>query len=95
MLALLDKCRSVLTDSGRWQKEAFFLKKKCVTLRDQTEWVELVECGCNLLAGNRKSQILDSFRNIKNSHCDFEQKLYGDGQAAEIIVSAIMDYCGE
>ena len=45
MIALLKNCRVVLTDSGGLQKEAYFFKKPCVTLRDETEWKELVEGG--------------------------------------------------
>lgn len=91
MLVLLDKCSLVLTDSGGLQKEAYFLKKKCITLRDMTEWVELVECGCNFLAGSQKNKILELFENIENSDCDFEKKFYGDGRAAEKIVAAIVN----
>lgn len=91
MLCLLDKCSLVLTDSGGLQKEAYFLKKKCITLRDQTEWVELIESGCNFLAGKQKNKILESFKAVKNEQCDFEKNLYGDGRAAEKIVSIIKE----
>jgi UDP-GlcNAc3NAcA epimerase len=49
MMALLDGCTRVLTDSGGLQKEAYFFRKPCVTLRDATEWVETVEAGWNRL----------------------------------------------
>jgi UDP-GlcNAc3NAcA epimerase len=49
MMALLDACTRVLTDSGGLQKEAYFFRKPCVTLRDATEWVETVEAGWNRL----------------------------------------------
>ena len=49
MMALLDGCTRVLTDSGGLQKEAYFFRKPCVTLRDATEWVETIEAGWNRL----------------------------------------------
>ena len=49
MIALLDGCTRVLTDSGGLQKEAYFFRKPCVTLRDATEWVETIEAGWNRL----------------------------------------------
>ncbi|WP_410966352.1 UDP-N-acetylglucosamine 2-epimerase, partial [Salmonella sp. SAL4449] len=51
MIWLLQRSGLVLTDSGGVQKEAFFFGKPCVTMRDQTEWVELVTCGANVLVG--------------------------------------------
>jgi UDP-GlcNAc3NAcA epimerase len=57
MLSLVDHARIVLTDSGGLQKEAFFLQKPCVTLRDETEWVETVATGANRLTGNDPQKI--------------------------------------
>ncbi len=51
MICLVANCRIVLTDSGGLQKEAFFLNRPCVTLREETEWVETAESGSNLVAG--------------------------------------------
>ena len=51
MVWLIDNCDLVMTDSGGLQKEAYFFEKQCITLRDETEWVELVECGANRLVG--------------------------------------------
>ena len=51
MVWLLEHCKMVVTDSGGLQKEAYFFGKKCVTTRDETEWIELVESGWNVLAG--------------------------------------------
>jgi UDP-GlcNAc3NAcA epimerase len=63
MISLLDNCRLVLTDSGGLQKEAYFFSRFCITLRDQTEWVELVESGANELAGANTERIATSKRN--------------------------------
>lgn len=91
MVWLLDKCQLVLTDSGGVQKEAFFFGKACVTMRDQTEWVELVEVGANELVGADKNRIVDAVqRNIGRKVQDTVQ-LYGGGKAAERIVSKLVE----
>jgi UDP-GlcNAc3NAcA epimerase len=86
MLTLIKNSRIVLTDSGGLQKEAYFLKKCCVTLRNETEWVELVEHGANVLTGSDKTMIIDSFERMLEVNADFSQKLYGDGNTSKLIV---------
>jgi len=90
MLALLKHCQMVMTDSGGLQKEAYFFEKFCITLRDQTEWVELVENGANVLAGANQETIVTQFQT--NHHKSFKVKegLYGDGHAAASIVSNLI-----
>lgn len=85
MIQLLKKSELVLTDSGGLQKEAYFFKKYCITLRDETEWTELTTNGYNLLAGNEQSKILDAYHKLRSKSPDFSGDLYGNGQAAEII----------
>ena len=85
MLALLKNCSMVMTDSGGLQKEAYFFGKFCITLRDQTEWVELVEVGANTLTGASKKSILDKFKTNYNKTLKIQEGLYGDGHAAAII----------
>ncbi len=87
MLALLKHCLMVMTDSGGLQKEAYFFEKFCITLRDQTEWVELVEVGANVIAGATKASIIDHFKAHFNKSITVKEKLYGDGHAAAAIVS--------
>lgn len=86
MLELLKNCSVVMTDSGGVQKEAYFFKKPCITLRDETEWTELVEEGFNEVVGSDHDRILDSYNRIPERKCDYEKKLYGDGNAAKNIV---------
>lgn len=90
MVWLLNNCKFVLTDSGGLQKEAFFFSKPCITLRDETEWVELVSNGFNELTGTSKEKIIEAVgRIIQNSKLDFSKRLYGNGDAGEKIVSIL------
>lgn len=86
MLVLLQNCSWVLTDSGGLQKEAYFMKKFCVTLRDQTEWTELVACGANVLAGADKGRILEQTNCISGKSFDIPDGMYGTGNTASEIV---------
>ncbi len=91
MIELLKNCSLVMTDSGGLQKEAYFFKKNCVTMRDQTEWVELIENGVNVLVGADKKKIIDGVANMLVVTSDFSVDLYGNGLACENIVSEIMN----
>lgn len=89
MLWLLEHCQLVLTDSGGVQKEAFFFGKPCVTMRDQTEWIELIEVGANELVGAEQDKITNAaIRNIGKDIQDVEQ-LYGGGRAAQRITEEL------
>jgi UDP-GlcNAc3NAcA epimerase len=87
MLRLLHDARLVLTDSGGLQKEAYLLGVPCVTLRNETEWVELVEGGWSRLAGADEERIYNAASTLVEG-CDAGDRpvLYGDGHAAERIV---------
>lgn len=91
MIMLLKSCELVLTDSGGVQKEAFFFAKQCITLREQTEWVELIENNVNTLAGSDKNKIMSAFQKAMDSKSDFNIDLYGNGHAAEKIASTILN----
>lgn len=93
MIRLLEETRIVLTDSGGLQKEAFFFAKPCVTLRDETEWVELVDGGYNILAGAERAKILYCFQNMLCASPDFERDLYGKGRASALIVYSLEVKC--
>lgn len=90
MLELLKNCSAVITDSGGLQKEAFFFHRHCITLRDETEWTELVEGGFNLLAGADENKILNCWKEIKSIKSNFNIDLYGGGNAAGRIVDCIL-----
>lgn len=89
MIKLLKNCRLVLTDSGGLQKEAFFFGKHCITLREETEWTELVEHGYNILAGSNIGKILAGYRTMRSRKSDFTLDLYGNGKASEIIANVL------
>lgn len=89
MLELLKHCRLVLTDSGGLQKEAYFFNKYCVTLRDETEWVELIQNGFNQLVGADKQAILNAFQQYVNKPFSKNIDLYGGGKASENIRLAL------
>lgn len=80
MVRLVAAAHIVLTDSGGLQKEAYWLGIPCVTLRDETEWVETVQAGWNKLAGAVSNQIVDAVRNF-NAPTQ-RPDLYGDGNTA-------------
>lgn len=90
MLGLTMSARLVLTDSGGLQKEAYILGVPCVTLREETEWMETVEVGWNRLAGTDCNRIIDAVQAALAHVPQEHPALYGDGQACERIVAALM-----
>jgi UDP-GlcNAc3NAcA epimerase len=90
MIELLKHCQLVMTDSGGLQKEAYFFEKNCVTLRDETEWIELVDNGFNVLAGADTLKIVEAVREMMQRSSDFSLQLYGAGDAGEKIVFALL-----
>ncbi len=84
--ALLHHARAVLTDSGGVQKEAYLAARRCVTLRDTTEWVETVEAGWNTLADLDPAAARAA---LERSLPETRPDLYGDGEAGARVVEAI------
>src|SRR5207247_8980727 len=82
-IALLMGASKVGTDSGGVQKEAYFFGVPCVTLRDETEWIETVEDGWNALVGTDTADILDAIEKFNPSGT--KSKSFGGGHAAEKI----------
>jgi UDP-GlcNAc3NAcA epimerase len=85
--ALASQARVVLTDSGGVQKEAYWYEVPCVTLRENTEWVETVEAGWNHLVGTDPGAIVAASREA--SPGPEHPSLYGDGHAADLIADVI------
>ena len=84
---LQKNAKKVLTDSGGIQKEAYILKVPCITIRDNTEWIETVEDGWNVLVGSNKETILNSIINFKPK--GKQRMVFGDGQASKKIVNIL------
>lgn len=87
MVSLLSNCVKVFTDSGGLQKEAFFLQKPCITLRDETEWPETLEGNWNFTVGADICSILSK---VHQKEFGPQNNNFGDGKAAEKIVERLM-----
>lgn len=87
MVRLMSTCTKIVTDSGGVQKEAFFLAKPCITMRDQTEWVETIENGWNVLVGADEKQIQDAILNFNPT--EKRKDYFGSGNAVELIIKHI------
>ena len=91
MQVLLKYASGILTDSGGLQKEAYFAKKFCITLRDETEWIELVQHKVNILTGANKNKIIRATKKIAKK-LNFSKNFYGDGDSAQKIMTHIWEY---
>ncbi len=90
MVWLLKHAAMVITDSGGLQKEAYFFGRPCVTLRDETEWVELIERDVNCLAGADTETIIKSVRRMRSVSITDDEQLYGGGHASHRISQFFM-----
>jgi UDP-GlcNAc3NAcA epimerase len=89
MILLLKNSFKVLTDSGGLQKEAYFMKKPCITMRDETEWIETLNGNWNFIVGANSELILEK---TKTNNFDKQKDYYGNGNAGKNIVDALLNY---
>ncbi|TFH46647.1 MAG: UDP-N-acetylglucosamine 2-epimerase (non-hydrolyzing) [ANME-2 cluster archaeon] len=91
MLQLMVNSRKVLTDSGGVQKEAYMLGVPCITLRENTEWVETVEDGWNVLVGADYKKISDAIRGFESA--GERNNVFGKGDASERVCEVLRSFC--
>jgi UDP-GlcNAc3NAcA epimerase len=91
MILLEKNCKMIVTDSGGVQKESHFFKKPCIVLRNETEWIELVNNGTAKLVGADSVRIRSEFNYFMDSHLNLEYPgFYGNGKTAEFILNEIL-----
>lgn len=87
ILTLENNAKKIITDSGGIQKEAYFLKISCITLRNETEWVETVKDKWNILVGNNSKKLLNAIKTFEPK--TKQHNYFGNGNAAKNIVAII------
>lgn len=88
MLLLEKNACKILTDSGGVQKEAYMLQRPCITMRDETEWVETIDDGWNLLVGSDKNAIIKAAQEFEPAKG--QRDVFGSGDASQRIVEKIL-----
>lgn len=89
MVALEQAAEVILTDSGGVQKEAFFYQVPCITMRDETEWVETIESGWNRLVGASKDAIIHAYNDFKGRAGSLGVHPYGAGNSSSLIIEKL------
>lgn len=92
MIQLEKNADKIITDSGGMQKEAYFFKRPCITIRDESEWVETVNAGYNVVVGADVNLITKAIKEFDPIFSN--DLLYGDGNCAPLIVKRILEYLG-
>ena len=91
MIELEENSDLVITDSGGVQKEAYFLKKPCLIMLDETPWIELLESGNAILTGSDYNKIVNGANEFLKKGRLYEfMDMYGDGKASEFICQEII-----
>jgi UDP-N-acetylglucosamine 2-epimerase (non-hydrolysing) len=91
MLVLEKNAKKIVTDSGGVQKEAYFLKIPCITLRKTTEWVETVEDGANILININEKEITSVIMHFNTDAAHYSPR-FGEGNASEKVCDIIQAY---
>jgi UDP-N-acetylglucosamine 2-epimerase len=91
MICLQVHADVILTDSGGVQKEAYFAGVPCVTLREETEWVETVDAGVNVLCGSDEREIITAYSKACRTKVSLRDGLYGDGKAGTAIIQSLIE----
>jgi UDP-N-acetylglucosamine 2-epimerase len=94
MLKLEKNAKAILTDSGGVQKEAYWFKVPCLTLREETEWVETVKHGWNKLVGSNDKRIVKAVSQFTRKSLQRKPGIFGDGKAGEKIVRILKKQFG-
>ena len=92
MLCLEKNALGILTDSGGIQKEAYLFKIPTLTLRDETEWIETVKSGLNILTPVREDKIKKNFHQLLNKKRSAQSSFYGDGDASSYIAQIVFKF---
>lgn len=92
MLYLEKNAQLIITDSGGVQKEAYFFHKNCIILRPETEWIEIVSHGSAQLTDANPVKIINAYHDLKNKKHDQYPSFYGNGNAAQEIISNIIQH---
>ena len=92
MIVLESKCEMVFTDSGGVQKEAYFFKKPVVVMRSETEWKEIIDAGCGVVADANETKIMDAFLHFQKVKQSLAYPtIFGDGHAARFILQTMVN----
>jgi UDP-N-acetylglucosamine 2-epimerase len=93
MLKLEKNAKAILTDSGGIQKEAYWLRVPCFTLRDETEWTETIQSGWNILTGTGVKRIVNEVRHMEGQRKYLKgDKIFGDGKASQKIIHILFKH---